>query len=249
MRIDKLTTKFQEALSDAQSLALGKDHAYIEPQHLLVALLKQDDGPKAILQRAGAQVPALLQAAEAAVARLPQVTGQDQVQVGPDLVKLLQAAEKEAIKRSDAFIAGELFMLALAESKSEAGRIAKEHGLNRKNLEVAIEAVRKESDESSQKRFVLIEEEIVKLKKEAADLEEIWRAEKSQAQGGQHVREQIDQLKQQIEELTRKGDFNKVAELQYGKLPALEKTLKEVQASGCRRDRRSRITRHRHSGV
>jgi ATP-dependent Clp protease ATP-binding subunit ClpB len=105
-------------------------------------MLKQDDGPKAILQRAGVQVPALMQAAEAAVSRMPQVTGQDQVQVGPDLVKLLQAAEKEAIKRSDAFIAGELFMLALTESKSEAGRIVKEHGLNRKSLEAAIEAVR-----------------------------------------------------------------------------------------------------------
>ena len=142
MRIDKLTTKFQEALSDAQSLALGKDHAYIEPQHLLVTMLKQDDGPKAILLRAGVQVPALLQSAEAAVSRLPQVTGQDQVSVGPELVKLLQAAEKEAIKRGDAFIAGELFLLALTESKSETGRIAKEHGLNRKNLETAIEAVR-----------------------------------------------------------------------------------------------------------
>jgi ATP-dependent Clp protease ATP-binding subunit ClpB len=97
-------------------------------------------------------------------------------------------------------------------------------------LQIEREAVRKESDEASQKRFALIEEEIDKLKKEAADLEEIWRAEKAQAQGGQQVREQIDHLKQQIEELTRKGDFNKVAELQYGKLPVLEKTLKEVQA-------------------
>ena len=101
MRQDKLTTKFQEALGDAQSLALGNDHAYIDPAHLLVAMLKQDDGPRALLQRAGANVTGLLAAAEAAVKKLPQVQGQEQVQVGPDLIKLLQATEKEGIKRGD----------------------------------------------------------------------------------------------------------------------------------------------------
>jgi len=142
MRQDKLTTKFQEALSDAQSLALGNDNGYIEPVHLLAAMLRQDDGPRALLERAGVNVGGLTQAADAAVKKLPQVQGQDQIQVGSELAKLLQATEKEAIKRNDQFIAGELFLLAVADSKSDVGRLAKENGLTRKALEAAIDAVR-----------------------------------------------------------------------------------------------------------
>ena len=142
MRIDKLTTKFQEALADAQSLALGNDHAYIDPLHVLAAMLRQNDGPKALLQRAGANVAAMSTAAENAVKQLPQVTGQDQVTIGSDLAKLMQATEKEAIKRGDQFIASELFLLALADSESKAAKIAKENGLTRKAMESAINAVR-----------------------------------------------------------------------------------------------------------
>ena len=142
MRLDKLTTKFQQALSEAQTLALGQDHAYIEPAHLLAALLRQPDGPKALLQRAGVNVVALAQAADEALSKLPTVQGQEQVQVGRDTVSLLQAAEKEAIKRGDQYVASELFLLALADSKIALAEAARKAGLNRSALQAAIDAVR-----------------------------------------------------------------------------------------------------------
>jgi ATP-dependent Clp protease ATP-binding subunit ClpB len=96
-------------------------------------------------------------------------------------------------------------------------------------LKIEREAMRKEKDEASKKRFDLIAGEIDKLEREAADLEEIWKAEKAAALGSAHVKEEIDRIRHQIEDLKRKGNFDKVAELQYGKLPELEKTLKDAQ--------------------
>jgi ATP-dependent Clp protease ATP-binding subunit ClpB len=144
MRQDRLTTKFQEALADAQSIAAGNDHQYIEPVHVLAAMLRQSDGAaRSLLQRAGVAVAPLASATDAALKRLPQVQGTDgQVQIGRDLVGLLNQADKEAQKRGDGFIASEMFLLALADDKSEAGRLARDNGLTRKALEAAIEAVR-----------------------------------------------------------------------------------------------------------
>ncbi|MFM2328238.1 MAG: hypothetical protein RLZZ494_341 [Pseudomonadota bacterium] len=142
MRLDKLTTAFQHALADAQSLALGRDHPYIEPAHVLAAMLAQPDGPKALLDRAGANTAALKTAMDTALQALPQVQGGGQIQAGRDLVQLLQAADKEATKRGDAFIASEMFLLALADAKTDLGGIVRGHGLTRKALESAIEAVR-----------------------------------------------------------------------------------------------------------
>ncbi|MGK2898919.1 MAG: ATP-dependent chaperone ClpB [Burkholderiaceae bacterium] len=143
MRIDKLTGKFQEALADAQSLAVANDNPYIEPAHLLAAMLAQADGPKALIDRAGANSAALKAALDTAVKGLPQVQGSGQVvQPGRDLLALLQAAEKEAGKRGDQFIASEMFLLALADAKTDLGGIVRGHGLNRKGLQAAIEAVR-----------------------------------------------------------------------------------------------------------
>ena len=144
MRLDKLTTKFQQALADAQSLAIGHDNQMIEPQHLLLALLQQDDGGTAsLLAQAGTNVQALKGALDQAIDRLPKVEGHGgEVQIGRDLTNLLNLTDKEAQKRGDQFIASEMFLLAVCDDKGETGRLAKQHGVNRKALEAAIAAVR-----------------------------------------------------------------------------------------------------------
>jgi ATP-dependent Clp protease ATP-binding subunit ClpB len=144
MRQDRLTTKFQQALSDAQSLAVGHDNQMIAPAHLLLALLQQENGAtSSLLSQAGVNVQALRTALDQAVDRLPRVEGHDgEVQIGRDLAKLLNLTDKEAQKRGDQFIASEMFLLAVCEDKGETGRLARQHGLERRALEQAIAAVR-----------------------------------------------------------------------------------------------------------
>jgi ATP-dependent Clp protease ATP-binding subunit ClpB len=144
MRFDKFTTKFQQAFADAQSVAVGNDNPYIEPQHLLYALLNQDDGGTASLfQRAGANTTKLKTELKSAIDRLPRVEGTGgEVNVSRDLANLLNVADKEAQKRGDQFIASELFILAAVQDKGETGRILKQAGANRAAIDEAIQAVR-----------------------------------------------------------------------------------------------------------
>ncbi|MDW7535164.1 MAG: ATP-dependent chaperone ClpB [Candidatus Nitrotoga sp.] len=144
MRFDKLTTKLQQALSDAQSLAVGSDNQFIEPQHLLLALLNDvDSGAAALISRAGGGAGPLKAALTQSVTRLTKVEGHGgEVQIGRDLANTLNIADKRAQKRGDQFIASEIFLLAIAEDAGECGRLLKQHGVTARVLEQAINVVR-----------------------------------------------------------------------------------------------------------
>ena len=144
MRMDKLTSRFQQALQDAQSLAVGRDHNFIEPVHLLVALIdQQGGGTRPLLSQAGVNVPVLRERLGEALERLPKVTGQaGQLSVGNDLARLLNVTDKLAQQRGDAFIASELFLLAALEDGGEAGRALKAAGATKQALDAAIDRVR-----------------------------------------------------------------------------------------------------------
>ncbi len=144
MRLDKLTSKFQEALGEAQSLALASDHQYIESEHLLLAMLQQSESSaKSLINRTGGNAAVLEKSIQGLISKFPEVqgTGGD-VQIGRSLSAHLNLTEKEATKRGDDFIAGELFLLVLTDDKGELGKAIKSAGITRKTLEAAIEAVR-----------------------------------------------------------------------------------------------------------
>ena len=130
MRMDKLTTKFQLALGDAQSLALGRDHQFIEPAHLMVALLDQEGGTvRHLLSRAGVKVDALRSQLGEAIDRAPRVEGSPgEVHVSNDLGRLLNVTDKLAQDRKDQYISSELFILAGLDDKGPLGSALRDAG-------------------------------------------------------------------------------------------------------------------------
>lgn len=144
MRFDKLTTKFQQAFADAQSIAVGQDNPAIEPQHLLLALLQQEDGSTlSLLQRSGVNTAPLLESIKQSVQRLPKVENSEgEVNISRTLNNLLNLADKEAQKRNDQFIASEMFLLAILQDKGEIATLLKQHGANHTAVEKAINAIR-----------------------------------------------------------------------------------------------------------
>ncbi len=145
MRTDKLTSKFQLALQDAQSLALGRDHQFIEPNHLMIALLDQEGGStRSLLMQAGVNVNLLRSQLGEALDRMPSVAGGDagDVHISNDLSRVLNVTDKFAQKRNDQYISSDLFILAALEDKGELGTVLKNNGATKAALEKAVETVR-----------------------------------------------------------------------------------------------------------
>src|SRR5580698_6108855 len=144
MRQDKLTSQFQQALADAQSLALGRDHQIMEPAHVMLALLDSQGGSvRPVLIKAGADVNKLRSELGSQLDRLPKVEGSHgDIHVSNDLNKLLNVTDKLAQQRGDQFIASELFVLAACDDRGELGRLLKAGGVARTAIEKAIDEVR-----------------------------------------------------------------------------------------------------------
>lgn len=174
MRLDRLTNKFQLALADAQSLALGHDNQFIEPLHLMSALLKQEGGSVSpLLTSAGVDVTPFRAQLEQAIDRLPQVEGSEgDVQPSSDLVRVLNLCDKLAQKRNDHFISSELFVLAALESRGSLADLLKAAGATREKITSAIEQMRGGDNVNDQGA----EDQRQALKKYTIDLTE--RAEK-----------------------------------------------------------------------
>jgi ATP-dependent Clp protease ATP-binding subunit ClpB len=203
MRFDKLTTKFQQAISDAQSLAVGQDNPNIEPQHLLTALLNQEDGgTQSLLSRAGVNIEPLKAGLQQAIARLPkQESPTGEVTISRDLNNLLNITDKNAQNLGDAYIASEMFLLALADDKGDTGKLLKQSGLSKKALEQAVKAVRGGDSVNNQEA----EGNREALKKYTLDLTERARAGKLDPVIGRD-----DEIRRAIQVLQRRTKNNPV---------------------------------------
>ena len=203
MRFDKLTTKLQAALADAQSLAVKNDNAYIEPPHLLLALLNDADmSANSLLQRAGVNVAALTQSLNAAIDKIAKVSGNGgEVQLGRETNNLFNLAEKEAEKRGDQFLASEIVLLVLCDDKSEAGKLARQHGLNKVAMQAAIDAVRGGASVDAPE----VEGQREALKKYTIDLTELARKGKLDPVIGRD-----DEIRRTIQILQRRSKNNPV---------------------------------------
>ncbi|HVY23597.1 MAG TPA: ATP-dependent chaperone ClpB [Steroidobacteraceae bacterium] len=173
MRMDKLTSKFQMALADAQSLAVGRDHQYIEPVHLMQSLLDQQGGSiRPLLDKSGANVNALRSSLSAAIDRLPTVEGSGgEVHISNDLNKLLNLTDKLAQKRGDQYISSELFVLAAIDDKGALGNLLKQAGVHRQALEKSIDELRggdKVDDPNAEESRQALEKYCVDLTERAA---------------------------------------------------------------------------------
>ncbi|MEW6037277.1 MAG: ATP-dependent chaperone ClpB [Pseudomonadota bacterium] len=203
MRMDKLTSKFQAALADAQSLALGRDHQFIEAVHVMSALLDQEGSTvRPLLAQAGANVSQLRQALGSALERLPSVEGVGgDVQISADLSRVLNLTDKLAQKRGDQFITSEMFVLAALESRGELAELLRKAGLSRDALERAVEAVRggQAADDPN------VEEQRQALQKYTIDLTE--RAERGKLDP---VIGRDDEIRRTIQVLQRRTKNNPV---------------------------------------
>ena len=203
MQIDRMTTALQGAIADAQSMALGKDHQFIEPVHLLAAMLQQRGGAvRAVLSKAGSNVPALEQSVQQAIAQLPTVQGNPgDIHVSSDLARVFNIADKLAQQRKDAYVSSELVVLAMLEQGGAAAKLLTQAGLNKSSLGQAIEALRGgESVDSAD-----AEESRQALEKYTIDLTERARAGKLDPVIGRD-----DEIRRTVQVLQRRTKNNPV---------------------------------------
>ena len=203
MRFDKLTTKFQQAFADAQSLANTNDNPNIEPVHMVQALLDQDDGSTAsLLSYAGVNLAPLKVSLKSSIDKLSKVEGnQGEISISRDLNNLLNLTEKNSQKLGDAYISSEMFLLALADDKTEAARLLKQHGLTKAALEKAVQSVRGSDKINSQDADGQRES----LKKYTIDLTELARVGKLDPVIGRD-----DEIRRTIQVLQRRTKNNPV---------------------------------------